>query len=253
MRCIFFSDTHLARKDDTRHALVEAFIRDVCANADMVFILGDLFEFYHGYEGYIFPWYRRIVDVLRDIALRGTAVYYLEGNHEFEMGPFFASHTRLNCTKSLAIEIEGKKIFLSHGDEITNAVLRKVLKSPITYAVMDALGPAVAWKIAMACRIFLSKRHRVYNEKVRDAFRLYAKQKLDEGYQAVILAHSHMPDLVEYGNGNIRKTYLNTGDLIENLSYGEYTTSRGLAIRIYEPGRVGHGKNSGEMDRVLVE
>jgi UDP-2,3-diacylglucosamine hydrolase len=234
MRCIFFSDTHLARKDDARHAFVETFIREICANADMVFILGDLFEFYHGYKRYIYPWYKNIVDALRGITLRGVAVYHIEGNHEFEMGPFFSSYAGLTCLKSLAIEIEGKKIFLSHGDEIANAVLRRILKSPVTYAVMDVLGPAVTWKVAMACRIFLSKRRRVYSPKVRDAFRLYAKRKLEEGYQAVILAHTHMPDLIEYGNGETRKVYLNTGDLIENLSYGEYTTSSGLAIRIYE-------------------
>ena len=127
-------------------------------------------------------------------------------------------------------------MFLSHGDEATNAVLRKILKSPFTYAVMDALGPALTWKIAMACRIFLSKRRRIYSQNVRDAFRVYAKQKLDEGYHAVVLAHTHMPDLIEYGSGETKKIYLNTGDLIENLSYGEYTTSSGLSIRIYEKG-----------------
>lgn len=101
---------------------------------------------------------------------------------------------------------------------------------------MDALGPALTWKIAMACRIFLSKRRRIYSQHVRDTFRVYAKQKLDEGYHAVVLAHTHMPDLIEYGSGETKKIYLNTGDLIENLSYGEYTTSSGLSIRIYEKG-----------------
>ena len=236
MKCIFFSDTHLAREDETRRAFVLAFVRDVCANADMVFILGDLFEFYHGYDGYIYPWYKSVVDALRDITLKGTAVYHIEGNHEFDMGSFFSSYAGLTCAKKLTIEIDGKKMFLSHGDEITNAALRTILKSSVTYAVMNALGPELTWKVAMACRIFLSKRQRVYNQKVRDAFRVFAKQKLAEGYHAVILAHTHMPDLIEYDNGETIKIYINTGDLIENLSYGEYTTSSGFAIKIYGQG-----------------
>jgi UDP-2,3-diacylglucosamine hydrolase len=202
----------------------------------MVFILGDLFEFYHGYDGYIYPWYKSVVDALRDITLRGTAVYHIEGNHEFDMGPFLSSYAGLTCAKKLTVEIDGKKMFLSHGDEITNAALRTILKSSVTYAVMNALGPAVSWKVAMACRIFLSKRRRVYSQKVRDAFRTYAKRKLDEGYHAVVFAHTHMPDLIEYGHGDAKKIYLNTGDLIENLSYGEYITASGFAIKTYEQG-----------------
>jgi UDP-2,3-diacylglucosamine hydrolase len=236
MKCVFFSDTHLSRKDEAHRAFVLAFIREVCANADKVFILGDLFEFYHGYDGYIYPWYKSVVDALRDITLKDTVVYHIEGNHEFDMGPFFSSYTGLTCEKELTIEIDGKKMFLSHGDEITNSALRTILKSSVTYAVMNALGPELSWKVAMACRIFLSKRQRVYSQKVRDAFRRYAKRKLDEGYHAVILAHTHMPDLIEYDSGVTKQTYLNTGDLIENMSYGEYTTLSGFAIKTYEQG-----------------
>ena len=236
MKCIFFADTHLARKDDARHAFVKTFIEDVCAGADMVFILGDLFEFYHGYDGFIYPWYKNVVDALREIGLTGTAVYHIEGNHEFGMGPFFSSYAGLTCVRNLAIEIDGQKMFLSHGDEAANVALRRILKAPFTYAFMDALGPALTWKIAMGCRVFLSRRRRVYSQKVRDTFRAYAKKKLDEGYHAVILAHTHMPDMIEYGNDETKKIYLNTGDLIENLTYGEYTTTSGLALRIYEQG-----------------
>ena len=234
MKCIFFGDTHLAKEDGGRHVLVTTFIKEICTDADMVFILGDLFEFYHGYDGFIYPWYKNVADALRDIALKGTAVYHIEGNHEFEMGLFFASYTGLTCARSLTIEIDDKKVFLSHGDEMANPALRKVLKSAFIYAVMDALGPAITWKVAMACRVFLSKRRRLYSQKVRDAFRVYARQKLDEGYSAVVLAHSHMPDFVEYGNGETKRTYVNTGDLIENLTYGEYTSASGFAIRTYK-------------------
>ena len=234
MRCIFFGDTHLRKGDGARHAFVKAFIDDVCAGADMVFIVGDLFEFYHGYDGYIYPWYKDVTDALRDLTLRGTAVYHIEGNHEFTMGPFFSSQTGVTCKRTMSIEIDGRKMLLSHGDEATDLALTKVLKSPLTLAVMDALGPALTWKIAMACRIFLSRRRRVYSQKVRDRFRVYAKRKLDEGYHAVVLAHTHITDYVEFGSGESKQIYVNTGDLIANLSYGDYTTASGLSIKLYK-------------------
>ncbi|HVN25686.1 MAG TPA: UDP-2,3-diacylglucosamine diphosphatase [Syntrophorhabdales bacterium] len=235
MKCIFFGDTHLGRRDAARHAFVRDFIEKACTGSDMVFILGDLFEFYHGYDNYIYPWYRSIVDALRELAAAGTAVYHIEGNHEFDMGSFFSSHTGLICARRLVIEIDGKKVFIAHGDEMGDAILSKILKSPPTYKVMNGLGPALTWRIAMVCRLFLSERRRVYREKVRDRFRVYAKNKLDEGFDAVILAHTHMSDFVEYGTDKTKKVYLNTGGLIEELTYGHYTTSDGFSIRTCKP------------------
>ena len=234
MKCVFFSDTHLARKDDERHAFVERFIRDVCTGADKVFVLGDLFEFYHGYDGYIYPWYRGIVDALRGLTAQGIAVYHLEGNHEFNMGQYLSSYAGISCVRNLVIELDGRKTFISHGDGAANALLRKILKSPVTYAVMDLLGPVTSWNIAIACRLVLSKRKRDYSQTVRDAFREYAKRKLSEGYDAVVLAHTHMPDVVEYDGPGTKGIYLNTGDLVANLSYGEYTSETGFSVRTYE-------------------
>jgi UDP-2,3-diacylglucosamine hydrolase len=234
MKCVFFSDTHLARKDTERHAFVTRFIRDVCTAADTVFVLGDLFEFYHGYDGYIYPWYRGTVDALRGLTAQGIAVHYLEGNHEFNMGAYLCAYAGIRCARHLVIELDGRKTFISHGDDVANALLRRILKSGVTYGLMDLLGPMPTWNIAMACRLFLSKRKRVYSEKVRDVFRQYAKQKLAGGYDAVVLAHTHMPDFVAYDGVGTQGIYLNTGDLVAHLSYGEYTTETGFAARTYE-------------------
>ena len=89
---IFFADTHLTKKNKKKLRMVEIFIRNVCIDADMVFVLGDLFEFYHGYEGYIYPWYRPIVDAFKTITEQGKSVYFLEGNHEFDMGQIGRAH-----------------------------------------------------------------------------------------------------------------------------------------------------------------
>ncbi len=65
------------------------FLKDILDKVDKVFILGDLFEFYHGYDGYIYPWYKGVADVLKKLTESGKSVVFLEGNHEFGMGSFF--------------------------------------------------------------------------------------------------------------------------------------------------------------------
>jgi UDP-2,3-diacylglucosamine hydrolase len=231
MRIIFFSDTHLDRSDVSKTAIVETFLRESCINADMVFILGDLFEFYHGHGDYIYPWFKGIADALKDLTQRGVVVYLLEGNHEFGVGSFFESYTGVVCTEGMSFDVEGKRVFVSHGDELAGGMVRTMLKSKLAARVMDLLGPRLTWAVAMGARVFLSKKKKGYNQKVRDRFRGYARKVLDNGFDAVILAHSHIPDQVEYNSGEKKAVYLNTGDFLKHSTYAVYEGSSGFSIR----------------------
>ncbi len=232
---IFFADTHLTKKNKKKLRMVEIFIRNVCIDADMVFVLGDLFEFYHGYEGYIYPWYRPIVDAFKTITEQGKSVYFLEGNHEFDMGPFFESYTGIQCVKNLTIDIEGKRTFISHGDEFYLNLVTRALKAPLTIGAMNLFGPRLSWKIAMAVSRIMSKKKKGQNPKVKNVFREYAREKLKEGYDAVILAHTHIADYMEFGAGMAKKVYLNTGDFIRKSTYIEYTSEEGFQLKEYKP------------------
>jgi UDP-2,3-diacylglucosamine hydrolase len=235
MKIIFFSDAHLDKKDDGRTDFLLRFINDVCQDADMLVIVGDLFEFYHGYDGHIYPWYKEVIDSLKNIASKGKRVYLIEGNHEFHMGSFFEKYTGIKCMDDLTIDIDSKKFLITHGYQIRKNYLVKILKTPFIYGIMDMFGPGLTWKIAAISGTFLSNKTKHFNKRdgVTDLFRRFARGKLDDGYDAVILAHSHMPDKMEYNSGNTIKHYLNTGDIIKSSTYVEYNTETGFEIKKY--------------------
>ncbi len=233
MKAVFFSDAHLAGDDPGRIETLKTFMKSVAGDADLVVILGDLFEFYHGYDGYIYPPYREIADTLRDLAAE-RSVYFIEGNHEFRMGRFFESYTGVRCVTSLSINIDDRRVFLSHGDTVPGLPLHRLLKSGFIYAFMDRIGPDLTWRIAMAVRRLLAGRQRVRSDKVMARFRGYARKKLDEGYDAVILAHSHFSDLEKYELDGVEKTYMNTGNLIASYTYGVYISGKGFALNTYD-------------------
>jgi UDP-2,3-diacylglucosamine pyrophosphatase LpxH len=135
--------------------------------------------------------------------------------------------------KELTIDIEGKKTYAAHGHRFDTFCLGNILKSRAIYAIMDCFAPGLTWKIAMAMRTFLSKKQKPYSDKVMEAFRRYARLKQDEGYDAVVLAHSHIPDRTSFVGDGKEKVYLNTGDFIEHGSYVEYTTRDGFQLRRY--------------------
>ena len=232
MKIVFFSDVHITRSSIDRTALGLRFLTDCCEDADMIVVLGDLFDFYHGYDGYIYPWYRSMVESLKKLVQRGKQVYFLEGNHEFLMGRYFEEYTGIVCKQEMTIEIDGKNVFVAHGDGFAGMSLARVLKHSFFYGIMDLFGPSLTWAIASLFRPLLSKSRKEYSEKVRNIFRDHARQKFAEGYDVVVLAHSHIPDVLEVkdNHGPVKK-YLNTGDLARYGSFVTYETSLGFSLK----------------------
>lgn len=242
MKAVFFSDAHLGKEDDERIALIGRFITEVSRDADIVVVAGDLFEFYHGYDGFIYPWFRSIADVLKKTA-SGRTVYFLEGNHEFKLGDYFERYTGAHCQDTVAFDLDGRRVFVSHGDDVGIGSLRPILKSSFIYLLMNLFGPRLTWSIAMGCRLFLSRKKRIYNQRTLEKFRNYGVTKLHDGYDAVILAHSHMPDMVSFKQGGRERVYLNTGDLIGNFTYAEYTSDGGFKLKNW-PNTAQHAGNA---------
>jgi len=231
MRAIFFGDAHLGRKTEKELHFLIKFMDITLGEADYVFVLGDMFEFYHGYDGFVYEWFLPFVEKLKELSKNGKKLYFLEGNHEFCLGRYFEAITLCKPLRRLAISLDGHRLYVSHGDEIRFSLINSFLRSKFTQKVMDLLGPKLSWEIAMLSRFLLSKKKKGGSGKIVNAFRRYAEMKFKEGFDVVILAHSHIPDVYEIKGGERGKLYLNTGDIVRDRTYVEYTTETGFNLR----------------------
>ena len=84
-----------------------------------------------------------------------------------------------------------------------------------------------------SARIFLSNKKKPYNNKAFNLFREYALKKFNDGYDVVVLGHSHMADKFEHQSGGGIKQYFNTGDIIRHCSYVEYNSATGFELKRY--------------------
>jgi len=233
MKIIFFSDTHLDSSNKEKTDLVREFIEKKCHDADIVVVLGDLFEFFYGYRDYIYPWYIGVIDCLKAITEKGRKVFFLEGNHEFNIEKSLKSYAGIECSRELILNIEGKKVYIAHGNELVRNYFLMLLKTGFIYRIMELFGPIMTWRIAMFSSIIISDRKKTYREQVKQRFRAIGERKLLEGYDTVILAHTHMPDRVEFIKGASKRLYLNTGDLFKYRSYIEYNSIEGFNVKEY--------------------
>jgi len=225
MALYIFSDAHLGSGSAELEAHKVEKIRElferVKTDGDRLVILGDLFDFWFEYKHAIPKDHHQVLFMLTELVQRGIHVDYVSGNHDFWMDSFFAEHIGVHLHKdSLDIIYDKQRLHLIHGDGLAKAdrgyrFLKRILRNPVNIWLYRKLPPD--WAIPLAKKVSGSSRE--YTSRRDHTFALdyeaYAKTRLGEGYDAVVIGHLHIPVFETYANG----TYVNTGDFIHHFSY----------------------------------
>ena len=77
----------------------------------------------------------------------GTEIVFVEGNHDFHLGPFFRE--TLGCRvlpDGGAVEIDGRRVYLAHGDLVDSTdrgyrLLRRLSAQPLVRNLVQGLAP----------------------------------------------------------------------------------------------------------------
>lgn len=110
----FISDLHLCEALPRTAQAWEAHLRHT--SADLVVILGDLFELWVGDEQMQRPFERGCVEVLAEAASH-RQLAFMAGNRDFLVGPQFFAATGLRALPDpTVLDAWGQRVLLSHGD-----------------------------------------------------------------------------------------------------------------------------------------
>jgi UDP-2,3-diacylglucosamine hydrolase len=118
MATLFISDLHL----DAQHPAVSqqflAFLAGPAAQADALYILGDLFEVWIGDDDPE-PEKRRIVAGLRALTGQGVPCYVMHGNRDFLLGERFCRESGCRLLEDpTIIDLHGTRVLTMHGDAL---------------------------------------------------------------------------------------------------------------------------------------
>jgi UDP-2,3-diacylglucosamine hydrolase len=113
---LFISDLHL---DPARPGITELFLRflrEQAADAEALYILGDLFESWVG-DDEDGPLADSVRSALRALTDSGVAAFILRGNRDFLIGARFAEDTGLRLLPDpCVVTLHGEPTLLMHGD-----------------------------------------------------------------------------------------------------------------------------------------
>lgn len=116
---LFISDLHLSAGQPQITAAFERFLNGPAREAEAVYILGDLFEYWAGDDDCNEPFNRRMSEAMRQLADHGVRLYLLHGNRDLLMGTALAQACHATLLEDPAvINLYGQTTVLSHGDAL---------------------------------------------------------------------------------------------------------------------------------------
>jgi UDP-2,3-diacylglucosamine hydrolase len=232
MTRLFVSDLHL---DAGAPEAVEQFLeftRTHVADAEALYILGDLFEMWVGDDDPD-PTKIRVCDGLRALTDRGVGCFILHGNRDFLIGRDFCRRTggRLLADPVVA-ELDGERVLLTHGDALCTddhsyQELRSTVRTPDWQRRFLALPLADRELLANQARAG-SKEHTaktvpnimdVNEDAVSTAFRAARVRRIIHG-------HTHRPGVHETSIEGEPAQRMVLGAWYEQGSYIEYDKGR---------------------------
>ncbi len=203
----FISDLHL---DAATPAVIEqllAFLAGLDGDAEALYILGDLFEYWVGDDALQDPSHAvflPVVDGLRSLHDRGVKMYFQHGNRDFLIGAGFAAAT--GCVllpETQVIDLYGTPTLLLHGDSLcTDDVeyqqVRKLFRNPQWQ--QQALAQPLVVRFQQAATLREQSRMSTQGkaENIMDVNQETVVRMMEEyGVSRLIHGHTHCPAIHE--------------------------------------------------------
>jgi len=219
----FVSDAHLdLKKEQTeREDKLIRFFKIVRADGKYLYIVGDLFDFWFEYKYAVPAGYFRILSALYDLTSSGIKVFYIPGNHDFWMKDYLKRQIGVELTGDrFEISHFGMKILITHGDGIRvddrgYRFIKKIFRNKFCIWSYSQLPVNIAYRLAMSTSN--ASRSHTTSRDMKDStdYIEFAKRENENGFDAVVMGHVHIPEIEKAGPG----LYVNCGDFIEHYSY----------------------------------
>ncbi|MFN8287097.1 MAG: UDP-2,3-diacylglucosamine diphosphatase [Chitinophagales bacterium] len=244
----FASDLHLGVPDEqssyAREKLFISWLDMAAVDAKEIFIIGDLFDFWHEYKTVVPKGHIRLLGKIAQLTDSGIPVHVFTGNHDLWMFGYLEKEVGVQLHKKpIEREFNGKKFFIGHGDGLGPGdhgykFIKKVFNNPVCQFFFRWLHPDIGVGIAnyfsRKSRYGNNGKHELEEFKGEDKEWLvqYSKRVLQRGHiDYFIFGHRHLPLDIQLTD---KSRYINTGDWLDYNSYGVFDGTN-LELKTYKP------------------
>ena len=230
----FASDQHLGAPTPEasfpREQKFVAWLDEVKQDAEAIFLLGDLFDFWFEYKTVVPRGFVRVLGKLAEIRDSGIPIYFFVGNHDLWMDDYFEKELNIPVYRTTKeFTFNNKHFLIGHGDGLGPGDkgykrMKKVFVHPFSKWLYRWLHPDIGVKLAQ----YFSVKNKLISGDADVRFLgeenewlvQYAKRKLQtKHYDFFVFGHRHLPMEIQVGENS---KYINLGDWIGYFTYGVF-------------------------------
>lgn len=234
-KAYFASDFHLGTPSPEQSRLRERAVVDwldsVRHDASIIFLVGDVFDFWFEYKRSIPKGFIRLQGKLAELTDAGLPVVLFTGNHDMWMDSYFTQEMGIPVYRNpRTYDIGGKRFLIGHGDglgpgDYTYKKLKRVFESKVAMRLFQLVHPDLGIGIAQAW----SRRSRISNQEKgeehflgedREWLMQYCREvEARAHHDFYIFGHRHLPlDLAV----STTSRYINLGEWVSAKTYAVF-------------------------------
>jgi len=230
----FASDQHFGAPTSEKSKLREQkfihWLNTIKEDASVIFLLGDLFDFWFEYKKVVPKGFVRVLGKLAEIRDEGIQIYFFVGNHDLWMRDYFESELSIPVLYApKQFTFNNKTFLIGHGDGLGPGDkgykrMKKVFANPFSKWLYRWLHPDLGMRLAQ----YLSVKNKLISGEDDVKFLgeenewlvQYCKQKLTKKhYDFFVFGHRHLPLEIAISE---HSKYINTGDWIRYFTYAVF-------------------------------
>lgn len=214
------------------------------AQAEQLYLVGDVFDFWFEYKRVIPKGYSRILGKLCELADAGISIHYFMGNHDMWIRDYF--HEQFGATihhSPILREIYGNTYCIGHGDGLgpgdhSYKLLKRLFRNRLAQWAFHRLHP----NFGIGLADYFSRKSRAktgHKDQVdhgeNEYLLIFARTALKENPEIdyFVFGHRHLPKYHALEDG---KAYINLGDWISHFSYLEVDAQGPRLLRFLHDG-----------------
>ena len=213
-----------------RERIIVKWLDEIAEDAQHIFLVGDLFDFWFEYRQVIPKGYTRLLGKLAELSDKGIGISVFIGNHDMWMNGYFEDELSIPVYfEPQTYTLGSKRFYIGHGDGLGPGdhgykFLKKVFRNPVCRWLFSVLHPS--WGIGLAN--YFSRKSRAATGGELEKFlgeenewlAIYSKEILQrEHFDYFIYGHRHLPLDLPVGADS---RYINLGDWINYFTYAVF-------------------------------
>ncbi len=230
----FASDFHLGAEgrlsSRERELQIVRWLNQIAADADILYLVGDVFDYWYEYRKVAPKGYIRLLGKLAELRDQGLPIYYFTGNHDMWMFHYLEEELGIPIYREPVVrEYNGRKFFIGHGDGLGPGdygykFIKAVFSNPASQWLFERIHPNLGLPL-MTSFSDTSRKANPSDPKFRgeEGERLisFCNDYLDTApIDYFVFGHRHLP--IDYLLKNGKSRYLNLGDWLTFNSYGVF-------------------------------